>query len=29
LPIFPEITLEQQAYVAETIKMFYKEKRLI
>jgi len=29
LPIFPELTIEQQEYVVEVIKTFYKEKRLI
>lgn len=29
LPVFPEITPEQQVYVTDTIKTFYKEKRLI
>jgi dTDP-4-amino-4,6-dideoxygalactose transaminase len=29
LPVFPEITLEQQVYVADMIKAFYKGKGLI
>lgn len=29
LPLFPEITFEQQVYVTDTIKTFYKEMRLI